>query len=287
MLTHIKDSKNCWTVVINNRSYQFDPTHQEYVALVECVKVGDSEEFVSLFDTKDTIINWSEGEFMIEKGQLWYKEYQVHDVITKRVIEMIRTGFDYKPVLKFLENLYNNPSYRAINELYTFLTHKFLPITSDGHFLAYKAVRSDFKDKYSGKFDNSVGQVVTMPRFGVDDNCSVGCSNGLHVGAIDYVKSYGGPGDKVVVCKVNPADVVSVPLDSEHQKVRCCRYEVVAEYNGNLLPAVVDEYDEELDDYDDDEMTQQWQSEFENWRGVEAKDFDDDYPMSTDGTDWV
>jgi hypothetical protein len=126
-----------------------------------------------------------------------------------------------------------------------------------------------------------------MPRFGVDDNCSVGCSNGLHVGAIDYVKSYGGPGDKVVVCKVNPADVVSVPLDSEHQKVRCCRYEVVAEYNGDLLPAVVDEYDEELDDYDDDEMAQQWQSEFENWRGVEAKDFDDDYPMSTDGTDWV
>lgn len=252
MLTHIKDSKNFWTVVIDNQSYQFDPSHAEYVGLVECVKVGDSEEFMQLFNTKDTILEWSEGDFRVKDGLLWYGEHQVHNVITKRVIEMIRTGFDYQPMLRFLMNLYNNPSYRAVNELYKFLEHKFLPITSDGYFLAYKAVTSEFKDKYSGKFDNSVGQTVTMARFNVDDNCDVGCSNGLHVGAIDYVKSYGGPGDKVVICKVNPADVVSVPLDAQHQKVRCCKYEVVAEYNGDLLPAVVDEYDS-LPDYDEEE----------------------------------
>jgi hypothetical protein len=41
-----------------------------------------------------------------------------------------------------------------------------------------------------------------------------------------------------------------------HQKVRCCGYEVVGEYNGDLIPAVVDEYyddedcDEDCDDYE-------------------------------------
>jgi len=81
----------------------------------------------------------------------------------------------------------------------------------------------------------------------------VGCSHGLHVGAIDYVKSYGCHGDKVIICKVHPADVVSVPLDSAHQKVRCCGYEVVGEYDGDLLPAVVEDYSDEYNEYDHEE----------------------------------
>ena len=54
-------------------------------------------------------------------------------------------------------------------------------------FLAYKAVRKDFKDKWRGVFDNQVGSVCEMPRGKVDDNRSVGCSQGLHAGALNYV----------------------------------------------------------------------------------------------------
>ena len=253
MLTHIKDSKNQYTVVIDNQSYQFDPSHADYSGLVDCIKTGDSEEFLSVFNTGVHVENWSEGDFKFEDGVLWYDGEQVHDVITDRIVEMLKGGFDHGPMLRFLERLYENPSFRAINELYTFLQHKFLPITPDGYFLAYKAVRPDFMDKYSGTINNSVGKSPRVKRHQVDDNCDVGCSNGLHVGAIDYVKSYGSAGDKVVICKVDPADVVSVPLDSMHQKVRCCGYEVVGEYNGDLLPAVVDEYyDDEDCDNDED-----------------------------------
>ena len=253
MLTHIKDAKSHWTVVVNNESFQFDPSHPEYIALVECVKTGDVDEFTALLNTGTVIENWSEGAFRFENGVLYYVEEVVHNVITSRIIEMIKQGFDYKPMLRFLERLYQNPSYRAINELYTFLTHKFLPITPDGYFIAYKAVTDDFRDKYTRQIDNSIGQKPRMPRFRVDDNCDMGCSKGLHVGAIDYVQSYGCAGDKVVVCKVDPADVVSVPLDSQHQKVRCCQYEVLAEYNGDLLPPVVDEYEySHLNDYEED-----------------------------------
>lgn len=253
MLTYIKDAKNFWTVVVDNQSHQFDPSHVNYVGLTECVKSGDKEEFLNLINSGVHIENWSEGSFKFVDGILYYVDEQVHDSITDRIIDMIKGGFDYSPILRFLERLYKNPSYRAINELYAFLSHKFLPITPDGYFLAYKAVRSDFMDKYSGRIDNSVGQTPTMPRFRVDDNCDVGCSQGLHVGAIDYVKSYGGSGDKVVICQVDPADVVSVPLDSNHQKVRCCKYHVVAEYNGDLLAPVVDEYYDDEEEYEDEE----------------------------------
>ena len=252
-MNYIKDHRGTYTVVINAKSHTFDASHPNYAGLVECVKTDDSEEFHNLLNTGMVIENWSEGNFRFEGGLLYYVDEQVDSSITARIVNMIQEGFDYDPILKFLERLYQNPSFRAINELYTFLSHKFLPITSDGYILAYKAVRSDFTDKYSGKVDNSIGQTPSMPRFRVDDNCDVGCSKGLHVGTIDYVTSYGSPGDKVVICKVDPADIVSVPLDSKHQKVRCCKYEVVTEYAEDLLPAVVDEYDEDSESYIYDE----------------------------------
>lgn len=242
MLSHIKDGKNSWTVIVNNKSYQFDQTHPEYTALVECVRTGDGEGLIGKLEVGQAVQTWSEGDFKFVDGVLMYMDEEVHNVIAARILEMIEQEFDCKPMLRFLERLYKNPSFRAINELYTFMVHGHLPITPEGYLLAYKAVTSDFKDKHTGEVDNSVGAKVSMARHKVDDNCNVGCSHGYHVGAIEYVKSYGRPenGDKVVICQVDPADVVSVPLDSSHQKVRVCAYEVVAEYEGDLLGAVHD-----------------------------------------------
>lgn len=247
MLVHIKDDRDCYTVVLRNKSFCFNSTHCQYNDLVAAVKEGDEEKFLDRWNTKDLIESWSSGDFRIGNGVLWYRDEVINDVITERVISMIREKFNCQPMLRFLENLYQNPSFRACQELYSFLRHRFLPITSDGCFLAYKAVTSEYKDKYSEKIDNHPGSIVEMPRFRVDDNCNQGCGQGLHVGAIDYVRSYGRYGDKVVICKVNPADVVSVPLDSEQQKLRCCRYEVVAEYDGEIFEPVKD-YDEEEQD---------------------------------------
>ena len=256
MLPHIKDGRDVFTVVVRSESFTFDSSHASYSGLVDAVKTGDETQFLQLWtESKKTIENWSCGDFRIADGVLRYQDEVVSDCITQRVIDMISNGFDHMPMLRFLENLYKNPSFRAVRELYQFLQNKYLPITSDGYFLAYKAVTGDYLDKHTQKISNRVGEVVTMPRHHVDDNCGQPCGSGLHVGAIEYVRTFGSGGrDKVVICKVNPADVVSVPLDSEQQKVRCCRYEVVAEYEGEILTPVKDyedDYEKDDDDYDD------------------------------------
>jgi hypothetical protein len=139
-------------------------------------------------------------------------------------------------MIRFLANVLENHSNRAVQELYTFLENKNLPITEDGCFLAYKAVTSDYKDKWTNKIDNSVGETVSMQRRKVNDDCGMGCADGLHCGAIEYVEGYRSEhyGDRVVIVKVNPKDVVSVPTDCECQKVRTCEYQVVADYEGPL-----------------------------------------------------
>jgi hypothetical protein len=129
-----------------------------------------------------------------------------------------------------------NPSATAQRELLLFCEANDFVIHEDGDLLAYKAVRPDYKDKHSGRFDNSVGQVVEMPRDQVDDRREETCSFGLHFAAWNFASTFGTSADPVMVIKVNPRDVVSIPHDYNNQKGRCCRYEVIAERRKGVGP---------------------------------------------------
>jgi hypothetical protein len=163
----------------------------------------------------------------------------------------------FEPLVKFLEKLLDNPSRRAVDELYRFLEHKHMPLTPDGNFLAYKGVKHDFTDCYSGRFDNSVGQVLEMPRRSVCDDANVGCSHGFHAGSYEYAKGYASNGGNLMIVEIDPADVVSVPHDCDCQKLRTTKYKVVSHHETIERPlqeALVDDYHEDpslSDDYND------------------------------------
>lgn len=239
-INYIISGNGTMTIVLNNESHSIGYDHPNYIHIKECLVNNDEESMIPLLNIPESILNYTDENVTIEAGVLKYKDEEIHNSLTERIMTMMRDGFPFQPMIKFLGNILENPSNRAVQELYSFLEHKNLPITEDGCFLAYKAVKKNYMDKYSGTIDNSVGQSVTMQRRKVDDNCNNGCSDGLHVGALDYVESYRNEGneDKVVIVKVNPQDVVSVPTDSECQKVRCCSYEVVADYTGPLKEQV-------------------------------------------------
>jgi hypothetical protein len=69
-----------------------------------------------------------------------------------------------------------------------------------------------------------VGDVVRMPRGEVVDNPNAHCSHGLHVGTFNFAKGYGGT---MLLCKIDPENVVSVPNDSSGRKIRVCVLEVL------------------------------------------------------------
>jgi hypothetical protein len=153
--------------------------------------------------------------------------------LATRMIGMLQDEFPIEPMVNFMENLMTNPSKRAVTELYGFLEKNNLPITPDGHFLAYKKVRNDYLDIHSGTMDNSVGKIVEMERNEVDDNKDQTCSTGLHFCSQEYLPHFGGYESRVVIVKINPADVVSIPSDYNNAKGRACRYEVIGEVGSN------------------------------------------------------
>lgn len=215
------------TLTRNAKTHSIGKTHPHYSAIVSALSSGKFAKLDGLLDAAAKINREFNGRVMVnEFGEVFHNGVQLHNSLAKRIGEFARSNMPYKPLLKFLENLMENPSQRAINELYTFLDHAGLPITADGHFIAYKGLRSDFKDVYSGQFDNSIGAIHEMPRNAVDDNAAITCSYGFHVGTHGYASSFAQ--GKLVLVKVNPRDAVSVPLDHDAQKLRVCRYEVIA-----------------------------------------------------------
>jgi hypothetical protein len=225
--------------------------HKNFSAIKECIRLCKWEKVDSLINgEKEEIKNYisSTKEIVLDGGVIKYRGEVVSNIITTRIFELMRGGFEFQPLINFMENLYKNPSKDSILQLYKFLEHKALPITEDGHFLAYKAVTGDYKDIFTKTIDNSIGKKPEVPRQSVDANSSVACSTGLHVGAISYVKSYGHFGENIsnssnrlMIVKVNPVDAVCVPSDHNCQKLRVCKYEVVGEITDlkNILSSAV------------------------------------------------
>jgi hypothetical protein len=216
-------------VVIDNKPHTISKTHITYQKVLDAIKAGDWETVKDTIDPKKVVINYGKGNVEVQGDKLFWKGKEFHNALSARMIGMLQEGLPVEPLILFMENLMSNPSKRSVTELYGFLEKNNLPITSDGHFLAYKKVRRDFKDCHSGTMDNSVGQVLEMPRNEVDDDQNRTCSTGLHFCSQSYLPHFGGSDSRTVIVKINPRDVVSIPTDYDNAKGRASRYEVIGE----------------------------------------------------------
>lgn len=152
---------------------------------------------------------------------------------------------NWKAYSNFVENLYTNQSKYVRDQLFGWLSYENnfsngFTLTSDGCFIGYKGCAGTVDAptsinsgtafvnnvKHVGRIPNPIGAIVEMPRSEVQDDPSIGCSAGLHVGTYDFANNHFNQGVLLSV-KVNPRDVVSVPVECDAQKIRVCRYEIL------------------------------------------------------------
>lgn len=274
------------SIVIDNTPYTVERDHPKFSEIVSAVKEGRWDEIPELISVAKALQFFGEGKVEVDEdeGVIRYEGRVLNNVLTNRILWMMNDGFNIDPFVKFVENLMSNPSKRAVEELYTFLEYGKLPITEDGCFLAYKRIGGNYKDIHSGTVLNKPYSLMTedeknslpyttklgvtvecgddgettisMPRNKVDDRSEVTCSEGLHFCSLEYLKSFSG--ERIVILKINPRDVVSIPTDYNNTKGRCCGYEVVGEYLGSMTdPAftksVVNSDGSELEPEDDND----------------------------------
>jgi hypothetical protein len=232
----IKD--NSLTVKVGGKMQTILNTHPNFEKIVKAVKKGKSEEkLLALIDMTKAVQDYVSDKIKISNGVLYYEDKPLHNTLTEKIIHMMDDGFDITAMLNFLANLRDNPSRNSQEMLYTFLENNDLPITPSGMIVTYKAVDKNFKDYHTHTFDNSVGKTLQMPRCDVDDVAERHCSSGFHVADFSYAKSFMGYEGHLILCEVNPKNVVAVTNDSSFRKMRVCEYTVIAEVteNGDVL----------------------------------------------------
>ena len=243
--------------------------HPAWQQAVDALKNEEWERLEGLFDVEQAVSDYldHDAEVEVKDGAVSFKGEVVHNMVVDKILDFMRNGLPYQPLVKFLGKLMDNPSRRATEELYSFLEHKNMPITPDGNFLAYKGVKNNFTDFYSGNFNNSVGQTLSMIRNTVCDDANIGCSNGFHAGSYDYAKGYASGGGHLMIVEIDPSDVVSVPFDCDCQKLRTAKYKVVGVYETIDAPP--------LDDGLNDDYINQWVSDDGSDEDVERDDWNE------------
>ncbi len=244
------------TVVIDNQTHTITKTHPLFDEVKRCIREGEWDRVKDIIEPKKVVIKFSNGTIRIDGDTVYYRDVEMHNSLTCRMVDMIKEGFDITPLVNFLGNLMRNPSKTAVSELYGFLEKNNLPITPDGYFMAFKKVNKNFYDIHSGTVLNKPAYmmspsdlelikevqgkknevtvavadnvtVISMERNNVDDVRNNTCSTGLHFCSKEYLSHFGSTNDPVVILKIDPADVVSIPSDYNNSKGRTCAYQVV------------------------------------------------------------
>ena len=252
------------TLFFGAKPVPVDQSHLYYNEILEQLKSGnpDIKKVLELSDVPEAIKGKLFGDVTVTDGEIYYRNKPVHNTLTAKMINLMKEGWDIAIWANFLNNVMKNPSQVAINELYLFLEKAQMPLTPDGHFLAFKKVRNDYTSIYDGKTDNGIGTKPSMPREEVDSDRDRTCSRGLHFCAHDYLSHFGNTSDsRVVIVKINPADVVAIPSDYANAKGRAWTYEVIGEIDNPGAGPRDKRFDKAVDDsWDSPEEVEEWDS---------------------------
>lgn len=211
--------ENYLQVTVKGKPFQLDSSHPTFPKIRRALKEKNWKLIPKLVNVAENLTLSSHGNVQVRAGVVFYKGKEIKSTLSKKILDIVSGGKDPIHMVKFMDNLYKNPSEEAIDEFYGWLVNNDLPITDDGCFLAYKSVDSKFKDEHTHKIDNSPGQIIQMARKLADNNWRRQCSSGFHICS----KHYGLYGEEVMAVKCNPKDVLS----AEGGKIRTVKYEVL------------------------------------------------------------
>jgi hypothetical protein len=249
------------TLLHGNKLYPVTTDHPNFGKIKDKISAGEYDAAVTLLDLPKAIEQFITTDkypgFVVEAGIVSVDGYRFDLAVSEKVLKMLEAGAPAEPLRKFLRKTLENPSSSARKELLLFCAANNFLIHEDGDLIAYKGVRDDYYDGYSCTVINKPFSLmdeteraglpvttdrgvttdvveiapdvvltrVSVDRGEVDDRRDVTCSHGLHFAAYDYVPGY----QRILVVKIHPKDVVSIPSDYSNQKGRCCSYLVLSE----------------------------------------------------------
>jgi len=234
------------TVYVGAQTRVADSSHPSWKDILAKVK-KDDPKVIDLFDAALAIANRFErltDRVTVNQGKLYFDGDVMDSSLSQQILRFLKEGQDdWQPLVKFLTNVMENVEKHTRDQLFNWLRAESFTITDEGMILGYKSVwktrgeKDTFNSDHRGtalvngvqfnyqQIKQRVGDLVEMPRSAVRHDPNAACSVGLHVGTQGYANGFSG--DTMLLVEVNPRDVVSVPNDSNGEKMRVCRYRII------------------------------------------------------------
>lgn len=207
---------------------------EQYEKALKAIKAKRWKDLRKCFDVVSGFKS-SKFEFKNGKGFLNGKPMNSNAVLRK-ISYLWENGLPIDPMVKFFNNVLQNPNPEAVEDLYLFLENGTFTLTEDGCFLAWRKVDYDYLSYHPNpdgtRNRNIPGSIITKDRDECDSNRNNTCSRGLHFCSWAYLPCYHGGQGRTMLVKINPKNVVSIPTDYNKAKGRCCEYEVIREVVG-------------------------------------------------------
>lgn len=222
------------TAFVNGEPETIDESHPNFARILAALRsngdVGDLLSHTTLFENLDAKVE-------VRDDGVYYGDWAIHNSLTATIERYQQEGRDTSGLVKFMERLMNNPSENSRDQLFTWAQAQDLTIDAEGYIIAFKAVTTDMTSRnhgtayvdgveHHGAIPYPIGSVVSMPREDVVDDPTVACNRGLHVGTLRYARTFGPP--VIIQVQIDPADCVSVPGDSNFEKMRVCKLKVLS-----------------------------------------------------------
>lgn len=234
---HIISENNIVIFMTNGGMKTVSKTHKSFKKISAHLK---NQEFQDAFDLIEKISHVkikTKPIFTVKNDVGYYKNEKLPKSITKILQRFLDNNISPTAVINFWNRLKKNPREFARNELMLFLEHTGIPLCEDGTFITYKVIRDNYMDCHTESINNKPGaKIPRMDVAAVEHNRELCNAKGYHVAAWSYLSTMGYYPEsghrRLVECKVDPKDVVSIPNDYSNAKMRVTYYEIIREITG-------------------------------------------------------
>ncbi len=271
----------------DGRQFSISKQDGRFVKIRELLKARKFKEALLQFDKPAAIAKYTDGKVQVYGDSITYNGEVVNGTVVERILNFIEEGLPFEPLVKFLNNLYQNTDKEIREALYDFIEWNGLTITDDGAFVAYKLVTDTGKPIYNdnGLYTYELGKIYEMAKCETVKARGECSSEGFYAGSAKYWHgkfddngNYLGDG-KMFVVKIFPQHVISVPVQS--MKLCVYKFEIIEEYK-----KVVGEFKKPLYGYEEQVIEDDFYEEAnccgDKCECAEKVDYDEDaFPESS------
>jgi len=192
---------------------------ERFQAASSAIKSGKFDSLLSIIKPEVMASDLGDG-FILENGVVTYNGQSVPDVLSDKIVTLVRSNFSVEPPKNFWIKAKRNPSKVSLGTLCDFISKNNVTIQKDGNFILYKRVRNNMTSHHDGTTLHKIGVPLTIDRNKCDPNPMTECGRGLHAAPFSWVERNYNTG-KMLEVAIDPEHVVSVP-SADPGKIRSC-----------------------------------------------------------------